>query len=448
MTAPNRPNILLIHAHDCGRAIEPYGWPVSTPHLLQFAREGVLFRKAYSTAPTCGPARTALMTGEYPHQSGMFGLPGRDGWEMRDPSHHLVHVLNANGYLTALAGVQHEVNHADLAPLQYQRLLDVRAQKGEHYPETLDKVEAFLQEPHDRPFFLSVGLDEPHRNNLARPEIGVGNESARFSKTRYYDPDKLDWRYTAPPPWLPDIPEMRKDTASFHEGVRILDEYIGRLLAMIRHRNLEQSTLVILTTDHGIEFTGGKKTLREQGTGVFLLLRGPGGFAGGTVVESLVSHLDLAPTILELCGIAPCPWHEGQSLLPLAANPSRSVRDCVFSEQNYHGNLEALRAVSTGRYRLVLHHDPIGYRMRHDGPTCPLMEEFGAYDQAIGLEALYDLYLDPMEACNRAHDPAYAAIKADLHARLQQWMLDTGDCFPSGQFPIKPALRSAPPVNH
>ena len=433
-----RTNVILIHSHDCGRAIQPYGWPVATPNLLRFAQQGVLFRKAFCAAPTCGPSRTAMLTGQYPHQCGMWGLPGGQGWTLNDPSHHLVHTLNDAGYLTALAGVQHEVNHADLSPLRYQRLLDTRPQKGEHYPETLDRVEEFLNEPHDRPFFLSVGLDEPHRNNIARPEIGIGKESARFSKTRYYDPEKLDWRYTAPPPWLPDIPELRRDAESLNEGVRILDQYVGRILDMLRHRNLEEQTLVILTTDHGIEFTGGKKTLRDQGIGVFLMMRGPGGFRGGTVVESLVSHLDVVPTILEVLGLPRSPWLMGSSLTPLAAAPGSRLREEIFAEQNYHGPLEALRTVRTDRYKLVLHLDPVGYRMRHDGPTGPLMESFGAYDQVTGHEELFDLYLDPMEACNRAGDPAYAGIKADLHARLDTWMRETGDPFPTGRIPPVP----------
>ncbi len=432
-------NIVLIHAHDCGRSIQPYGWPVATPHLMAFAREGVLFRKAFSAAPTCGPSRAAMLTGEYPHQCGMFGLPGRQGWKLDDPSRHLVHTLNRAGYITALAGVQHEVSHADLSPLGYARLLDTREQKGEFYPETLDRVEEFLNEPRDRPFFLSAGIDEPHRNNIARPEIGVGNESARFSKTRYYDPEKLDWRYTGPPPWLPDIPEMRKDAESFNEGVRILDENVGRVLAMLRQRGFENDTLVILTTDHGIEFTGGKKTLRDEGTGVFLMLRGPGGFRGGKVVEGLVSHLDIYPTILEVIGHERLPWLQGRSLVPLAADPAAPHHDAVFTEQTYHGPLEAIRAVRTERYKLVLRHDPVAHRMRHDGPTGPLMESLSAYDRPLGREELYDLYLDPMEACNRAGDPALAQIQAALRERLERWMLETDDCFPSGKFPPVPS---------
>lgn len=433
-----RPNILLIHSHDCGRAIEPYGWPVRTPNLLAFAWEGVLFRRAFSCSPTCGPSRAAMMTGEYPHQCGMFGLPGAQGWTLREPGRHIVHQMNALGYLTALAGVQHEVDHADLAPLGYRRFLDTREQKGEAYPETLDRVEEFLSEPHDAPFFLSVGFDEPHRNNLARPEIGIGNESARFSKTRYYDPEKLDWRYTAPPPWLPDLPELRKDTASLHEGVRILDESVGRLLAMLRHRGFDENTLVILTTDHGIEFPGAKKTLREQGTGVFLMVRGPGGFTGGLVREELVSHLDLLPTIFDVIGLPVPEWCQGNSLRPLVNGSSEEWREAVFTEQNYHGPLEALRAVRTDRYKMILRHDPVGPRLRHDGPAAAVIDPLGHYDRQAGPVELYDLYLDPQEACNRADDPALAPVAAQLRRLLDSWMQATGDVFPSGQFPQPP----------
>lgn len=439
-------NIVYLHCHDGGRYIEPYGWPVRTPNLMRFAREGVLFRKAFCAAPTCGPSRAALMTGQYPHECGMFGLPGGDGWKLNDITHHLVHELNEAGYLTALAGVQHEVSHRNpnLYPLPYQRFLDTRAQKGEHYPETLDRVEEFLSEARDRPFFLSIGLDEPHRNNIARPEIGIGDESARFSKTRYYDPDRLDWRYTAPLPWLPDLPEIRKDVESLHEGVRILDEYMGRVLYLLRQRGLDGDTLVIVTTDLGIEFPGGKKTLREPGTGVFLMVRGPGGFEGGRVIEALVSHLDIYPTLMDLLGRPKPARLRGKSLLPLVRGETDRLHDAIFTEQNYHGPLEAIRAVRTERYKLVRRHDPIGPRMRQDGPSCAVMEPFGYYDRPLGREQLYDLYLDPMEACNRADDPALAEVRADLGRRLDDWMRDTNDAFPTGQFPPMPRTLKSP----
>jgi hypothetical protein len=76
--------------------------------------------------------------------------------------------------------------------------------------------------------------------------------------------------------------------------------------------------------------------------------------------------------------------------------------------------------------------------MRHDGPTTPLIESLGWYDQHAGKEALYDLYLDPMEMQNRIDDPALAEVKAKLSTKLDQWMEETNDCFPSGNFPPIP----------
>jgi N-sulfoglucosamine sulfohydrolase len=436
-----RPHLLHLHAHDAGRFVAPYGFAVETPHLQRFAREGLLFRRAFCVAPTCGPSRAALMTGQYPHESGVLGLPGPDGWRIDDYSKHLVHTLNAAGYLTALAGCQHEHDARDLSPLGYQRLLnpETRALRGQFYPDTIDHVEAFLAEDHsERPFFLSVGTDEPHRNNKARPEVGIGAEGARFSKTRYYDPERLDARHVAVPPWLPDLAEIRRDFASYGEGVRIMDEYFGRVLAALEHRGLANQTLVIVTTDHGIEFPGGKKTLRDSGTGVMLMLRGPGGFDGGRVFEPLVTHLDLYPTLLELLGLPRKPWLRGRSLLPLVRGEVPALHDAIFTEQTYHGGLEPLRSIRTERHKLILRHHPTGPRMRHDGPSTPVMEAAGHYDQAVGHEELFDLLLDPHEACNRVAFSVYAAVREGLRARLESWMRDTGDCFPSGVFPPKP----------
>lgn len=437
-----RPNIVYLHAHDAGRYVEPYGFPVATPNLLAFAREGVLFRKAFAAAPTCGPSRAALLSGQYPHQVGVYGLPGRDGWRFDDYGKHLVHFLNGHGYETVLAGVQHECAHADLSPLAYRRILDARPQQGEFYQETIDHVERFLAAPGDRPFFLSVGIDEPHRDNLARPELGLTGTSHRFSKTRYYDPDRLDARYVAPPPFLPDLPEIRRDMAAYREGVRIMDEYMGRVLTCLRHRGLDGRTLVIVTSDHGIEFPGGKKTLSDQGIGVMLMIRGPGGFGGGRVIEPLVSQLDLFPTLCDLLGVGRPPHLEGDSLLPLVRGGRAALHAAVFAEQTYHGPLEPLRCIRTERHKLVLRHFPTGPQMRHDGPSTPPMEAAGWYGRPLGTAELFDLYLDPWEACNRAADPAYAAVRQQLAMELAAHLQRTGDPFVDGTFPPIPGRPS------
>ncbi len=104
--ASRRPNIVYIHSHDSGRYLQPYGHSVPTPHLQRLASEGVLFRQAFSAAPTCSPSRAALLTGQYAHQNGMLGLAHR-GFSLNDYSRHLVHTLGSAGYQSVLAGLQH-----------------------------------------------------------------------------------------------------------------------------------------------------------------------------------------------------------------------------------------------------------------------------------------------------------------------------------------------------
>src|SRR3954470_21580798 len=103
MTAPN---ILYLHSHDTGRAIQPYGAPVATPRLQQLAEQGVLFRQAFCAAPTCSPSRAALLTGQSPHTAGMLGLAHR-GFALHDYGQHLVHTLRTVGYISTLVGMQH-----------------------------------------------------------------------------------------------------------------------------------------------------------------------------------------------------------------------------------------------------------------------------------------------------------------------------------------------------
>jgi len=101
-----RMNILYLHSHDTGRYIQPYGHFVETPNLQRLAEEGVLFRSAFSAAPTCSPSRAALLTGQSPHSCGMLGLAHR-GFSLTDYRHHLLHSLREGGFRSVLAGIQH-----------------------------------------------------------------------------------------------------------------------------------------------------------------------------------------------------------------------------------------------------------------------------------------------------------------------------------------------------
>ena len=224
-----------------------------------------------------------------------------------------------------------------------------------------------------------------------------------------------------------------------------MDEYMGRVLYALHQGGWDEDTLVIVTTDHGTEFPGAKMTLSDQGTQVMLMIRGPknhplaSAFSGGRVIEPMVTHLDVYPTLCEILGKTVPHKLEGKSLLPLLRGEVSALHDAVFAEQTYHGPLEPLRSVRTERYKYTRRHFETGHQMRHCGPPTPVMEKLGWYDRPLGHEELFDLYLDPMEACNRIHDPAYAAIKADLSARLDAHLRATNDPFLSGNLPPTPS---------
>ena len=110
--------------------------------------------------------------------------------------------------------------------------------------------------------------------------------------------------------------------ASFNASVGSLDRGVGAVLGALDELGLAEDTLVVLTTDHGLPVPGAKATLTDRGLGVLLIMRGPGGFAGGRVADALVSHVDLYPTLCELAG-APLPdGLAGRS----PAGPSRAGR--------------------------------------------------------------------------------------------------------------------------
>src|SRR5579862_8883908 len=105
-TPAQRPNIIYLHSHDSGRYLQPFGHSVPTPNLQRLATEGVLFRRAFSAAPTCSPSRAALLTGQCPHRNGMLGLAHR-GFGLVDYRRHILHTLRPAGYKSVLAGLQH-----------------------------------------------------------------------------------------------------------------------------------------------------------------------------------------------------------------------------------------------------------------------------------------------------------------------------------------------------
>jgi N-sulfoglucosamine sulfohydrolase len=408
------PNVLYLHSHDTGRHLEPYGYPVPTPNITQLANQGIVFREAFCAVPTCSGSRAALLTGQYGHSNGMLGLAHR-GWVLNDYGEHIVHTLREAGYWSAMIGEQHIAKRPDV--IGYDRVVKVETSHVDAVAPIA--IELIASEPHE-PWFLSVGFFETHREFFAPSSVG-------------------DVLHSRPPENIPDHPDTRRDMASYKASARSLDQGVGAVLNALDEHRLVDDTLVIFTTDHGLAFPGAKATLYDRGIGVALILRGPGGFDGGRVVDALVSHLDVYPTLCDLAGIERPAFLQGRSLLPLARREAAEIRDVIFAEATYHAAYEPQRAVRTQRHKYIRR---FGDRDRpvlpntDDGPSKDLLLRLGWGDRRIPFEQLYDLAFDPNEAANVIDDPAYADVRRDLSERLARWMRETADPLLDG--PVAP----------
>jgi N-sulfoglucosamine sulfohydrolase len=413
-----RPNILYLHSHDTGRAIQPYGHQVPTPNIQRLADQGLLFRQAFCAAPTCSGSRACLLTGQYAHSNGMIGLAHR-GFELNDYGHHLVHPLREAGYWSALIGEQHLSR--DPSVLGYDHVVDIDT----HHVDTVAPAAvAILRERPEEPFFLSVGFFETHRE--------------------FFEPTSVrDALYSSPPPNLPDTPATRRDMASYKASARSLDQGVGAVLNALDEHDLVDDTLVVVTTDHGLAFPGSKATLYDRGIGVLLIMRGPGGFHGGRVSDALLSQIDLYPTMCEVAGAEIPQWVQGRSILPLIRKDATAVREELFAEMTFHAAYEPIRAIRTTRWKYIRRFGerelPVLANV-DDGPSKELLLEAGWGDRPLPREELHDLLFDPQEAHDLSSDPAHAAVLDDLRERLDDWMRDTDDPLLEGDVEPPPGV--------
>lgn len=412
-----KPNIIYLHSHDTGRYVQPYGYSVPTPNIQRLAEEGVLFRRTFCAAPTCSASRAALLTGQCAHSAGMTGLVNR-GWELHNYQQHLLHTLKAAGYHTVLGGTQHL--HRKRTRLGFDQFV-LPAERGD-VATVAPAAAAFLRNAPAQPFFLDVGFLETHRD--------------------FPQADPATARYIRPPAPLPDTPAMRQDMADYIVMAAALDRGVGIILDALEAAGLAENTLVIQTTDHGLAFPAMKCNLTDHGIGVLHIMRGPGGFRGGRVVDALLSHIDIFPTLCDLLGIASPAWLQGKSFLGLLRGEQTVVNDAIFAEVTYHAAYEPQRAVRTDRYK---------YIRRYDGRSHPVLpncddsiskEQWvaaGWREQKLEGEQLYDLVFDPNEARNLVGEAAYAAIRQEMRGRLDRWLAATSDPLLDKGLPPAPA---------
>lgn len=425
-----RPNILFMHSHNTGQYVQPYGYPVPTPHLQKLAEEGVVFRNAFAAAPTCSPSRAAFHTGMWAHSTGLLGLAHR-GFSMRDYGQHLAQQLKAHGYQTVASGVEHTAPRMET--VGYDRIIsgmDTNYPDQDQRRDPAQAVVECLRDPGEQPFFLTMGLNETHRPFPKADPVAHPGEDARYCR---------------PPRPLPDTPETRADAADFKAAARAMDAAYGKVLAALDEGGLAENTLVFCFSDHGLQFPRNMCNLTDHGIAVYLVVRGPGGFTGGQVIDAMVSLIDLAPTVYEAVGVEPPAFVQGRSLGPLVRGEVPCLHEEVFAEVNYHAAYEPMRCVRTTRHKYIRRYDERRKMVLPNVDDTP-SKEFLLGQDWVGLprdqEELYDLVFDPDETHNLAGLAHAQEVLDDMRARLDTWMRDTDDpLLPDGRVPAPVGVR-------
>lgn len=388
-----------------------------TPNIDRLAREGLRFDRVFAPAPSCSPSRSAILTGESPHETGTsrFHSP-MPSWQKT-----ILEYMKPRGYYTGAFKKVHQ-------GMEFWNRWDFQ---GHHQP-----IETFFEaRPKNRPFFLHIGYHDPHRPYLPGERYPEHNSRSQVEV----------------PSFLPDSPRVRKDLAHYYEAIERLDARIGRFLELLDEHRLSENTLVIFTSDQGMAFPGAKGTLYDPGLQVPFIARWPGKIKPGTVTSELISLVDLAPTWLDAAGLRPPKAMDGRSFLGLLTGRKYQPRDTIYAERNYHTHLDLIRCVRTSRYKLIHNYLPqIPYRtlsdiarspswrsiehLHHEGKLSPaLVRKY--FERPRPVTEFYDLQKDPWELNNRADDPVYAGTVRQLREKLSRWMIQTHDFLPP---PIEP----------
>ncbi|MFD7184285.1 sulfatase-like hydrolase/transferase [Streptomyces sp. NPDC059904] len=417
---------------------------IDTPHLDGLARSGVRFERAYTTQPVCAPARSALFTGTWPHTNGTWSnnlAPGLDvptlGQRLRDRSITAAYIgkwhLDGTDYFgngRCPDGWDPEYWYdmrtylEELSPEQRRASRDPATVEDPGVPEEFtyahrctERAVEFLEDHEGDSFLLVVSYDEPHDPGITPPQYAEKYRDFVFP----HDDNVLDDLADKPRHqrvWAgPRLAEDRDDgferrDPRYFAAQEFVDAQIGHVLAAVEAHAPE--ALLVYTSDHGDMLASHRlyakgPAMYDEIARVPLLMRMPGAASGG-VAPHPVSHIDIAPTVLEHMGMDVPALMPGKSLLPVLAEPARRVNDEVFVEFGRYevdhdgfGGFQPMRGVFDGRFKLVVN--------------------------LLSDDELYDLADDPGELRNLLHAPWCSARRNRLHDRLLAWMNETRDPF-------------------
>ena len=424
------PNIVFIITDDMSWAhMGAYGSDeVDTPNLDRLAGEGVIFDHAFVSTPSCTPSRASILTG----RNGFELKEGASLWgylPARFPTYTAL--LAERGYRVGATGkgwapgflVDREVNPAGQP---YNRI------RSRPHADLFDRVqmsdidyaanfEAFLDATDEnRPFSFWMGTYEPHRGYTPGVAAAKGKDSAAVTV----------------PAFMPDVPVVRDDINEYYAEIEHVDMQVGRLMEVLGQRGLLENTFVVFTSDNGMPFPRAKATLYDYGTRMPLVVWWGDNIGGGRRIGDLVSHTDIAPTILEIAGVPAPPEMSGRSFLSLitTGEPGQAARDAVYMYRERHGFYPGSRgfstpsrAIRTEDYLLIWNARPDAIPLDVDGgPAKSFMEENAESYPALHALSfaprdefeLYDIRTDAFQMRNLAGDEQHAETLDRLSSQL------------------------------
>lgn len=425
--------------------------PGITPHIDRLASEGVLFTRGYIMTPMCGPSRAALLTGRYPHCSGMMGhgqQPPKN-WaepELKTPS--LSTYLHQFGYRTGAILKNKRCAYLNTWDVRYNEL-PYGLGHHDRNPETFyQRTKKFIEECEalGKPFFLYANPIDPHDpwpetdwEKKALAEVNPLNPPP--GPGRKYKPEEVEV-----PACLPDVKGMRENLVPYYESVHRGDACIGGVLRALEESGQADHTMIIFLSDHGMGVPGAKNMLYQDGTRTPIIFKLPGKTAAGRVDErSIVSAIDIMPTVIEACGLPPVKGIEGQSIHEVLTGARKQAeRTHALTTFDYWGDSTEAhfypqRSIINGDYCYIWNsyvqrydrkkvvpmpwNDVVEPSMKH---SQKLVERIAAF-KARPVEEFYDLSKDPGCWNNLIDDEAYREKVAEFRSVLKQEMERTKD---------------------
>ncbi len=420
-------NVLLLIADDWSPLAGCYGSPViHTPHVDALARRATRFTQAYCTSPSCAASRANILTGHYSHTHGQYGhAHSIHNFHTAATMPSIPKQLGQAGFATGIIGKLH-VQPESVYPWTH----DLQQVPGgtRNVPQMAVQARSFFADIGDRPFYLHMGFSDPHR------DFGNQHTYDGVTETRY-DPDEIPV-----PDFLPDHPAVRAELAQYYQAISRLDQGFGMAIAALQDAGRADDTMIILMSDHGMPFPGAKASSFDSGHHCPLLLARPG--AEEVECDALVNWSNIAPTVLEWCGVEAPDGLPERSMLPILEQNHPHGWDEIFTSHTFHEvtNYYPYRALRGRRYKYV--------RNLYPELTRPLPSDLWAsstwqavLDEPLAMmgrrpteaflrqraEALFDTQSDPVEAVNLIDDPGLQDVAQEMRCKVQRFRIGTKD---------------------